>query len=157
MSIKIYHGFKLNVADNNELQAVMDSLREHFETYYQGVIDEFYALNSDKYIKILESLDKDGYYNNNIVLFWHKTGWYGISFGHLKTLEKLSCYEEFGYWDNTDKPDEVSEAQWKNRKKIWDDLLLRKGSGIPAERGMTIDFKPAYFPRLPIPSKVLKK
>jgi len=27
--------------------------------------------------------------------------------------------EEYGYWDNTDEPDDVSEEEWKERRKIW--------------------------------------
>jgi len=30
-----------------------------------------------------------------------------------------SYTEEYGYWDNTDEPDDVSEEEWKERKKIW--------------------------------------
>lgn len=38
-------------------------------------------------------------------------------------LEKIENIEEFGYWNNTDKPDNVSEAHWEKRKKIWNTLL----------------------------------
>ncbi len=30
--------------------------------------------------------------------------------------------EEFGYWNNTDKPDNVSEKEWKKRAKIYDKI-----------------------------------
>lgn len=34
-------------------------------------------------------------------------------------FKKIPELEEFGYWDNTDKPDGVSESHWKKREDIW--------------------------------------
>lgn len=34
-------------------------------------------------------------------------------------MEKIPELEDFGYWDNTDKPEEISESHWKKREKIW--------------------------------------
>ncbi len=31
-------------------------------------------------------------------------------------------FEYYGYWDNTDKPDEISEKEWEQRKKDWDNI-----------------------------------
>lgn len=33
---------------------------------------------------------------------------------------------EYGYWDNADKPDDVSEFEWEERKDAWLGLLHRK-------------------------------
>lgn len=38
-------------------------------------------------------------------------------------LKEIENIEEFGYWNNTDKPDSVTESHWEKRKKIWDELL----------------------------------
>lgn len=36
--------------------------------------------------------------------------------------EKMPELEEFGYWDNTDKPDEISNSHWNKREKIWSEV-----------------------------------
>lgn len=38
-------------------------------------------------------------------------------------LNKIENIEDFSYWNNTDKPDEVSESHWDKRSKIWNELL----------------------------------
>ena len=40
-------------------------------------------------------------------------------FGFLAEMDEL---EEYGYWNNTDKPEHVSEAAWNWRAKIWNDF-----------------------------------
>jgi len=45
--------------------------------------------------------------------------------------------EDYAYWDNTDKPDEVTEAQWEKRGKDWNDAL--PGVGVPSMCGFTAD------------------
>lgn len=37
-------------------------------------------------------------------------------------MEKIPELEDFGYWDNTDKPEEISESHWKKREKIWNTI-----------------------------------
>lgn len=47
-----------------------------------------------------------------------------------------SKVHEYGYWNNTDHPSELSDEEWEQRKMDWD--MVFKHSGIPAECGMTI-------------------
>lgn len=42
----------------------------------------------------------------------------------------------YGYWNNTDGPSDLTEEQWEQRKKDWDEVF--KTSGIPANCGMSI-------------------
>lgn len=42
--------------------------------------------------------------------------------GTLDFLAKHKHLEEFGYWDNSDKPEEVTSSQWARRSKIWTHL-----------------------------------
>lgn len=37
-------------------------------------------------------------------------------------MEKIPELEEFGYWDDTDKPDEISNSHWNKREKIWNEV-----------------------------------
>lgn len=47
--------------------------------------------------------------------------------------------ERFAYWDNTDRPDDMSEAGWENRRRIWDRLLKDDGSGSSGICGLTFE------------------
>ncbi len=55
---------------------------------------------------------------------------------HMKILEAMPGYEEYGYWNNTDKPKELSNYQWDTRCKNWD--LALPGIGIPAHSGFIV-------------------
>ena len=45
------------------------------------------------------------------------------------------CY--FGYWNNTDKPSEVPDIEWRYRETMWNKAF--KNGSIPANNGMNID------------------
>lgn len=37
-----------------------------------------------------------------------------------KFLDKIRGLEEYGYWDNTDRPEKLSRREWKARGRFWD-------------------------------------
>lgn len=41
-----------------------------------------------------------------------------------KSFVKPDGVEEYGYWNNTDRPKEISSQQWYARKKKWDEVCL---------------------------------
>ena len=47
-------------------------------------------------------------------------------------------FKHFGYWDNTDPPDDVTDREWERRRKLWETVLTGDGkSGVPADHGYT--------------------
>lgn len=42
--------------------------------------------------------------------------------GSLDFLPEMEGLEEFGYWNNTDRPDHVTAAQWAWRGRVWEYL-----------------------------------
>lgn len=54
----------------------------------------------------------------------------------FKKFYELPGIKDYGYWNNTDKPEDVTARQWTQRKKDWDSVL--KGIGIPRENGPTM-------------------
>lgn len=44
--------------------------------------------------------------------------------------------QDYSYWNNTDKPDEVTDAEWEERELTWNRLLPRVTT--PAQRGYTV-------------------
>lgn len=51
--------------------------------------------------------------------------------------------ESFPYWDNTDRPDELTDEQWEQRGKRWVDLI---GHDTPSRRGLTRQFEQRFGP-----------
>jgi hypothetical protein len=45
--------------------------------------------------------------------------------------------EAYGYWNNSDGPEDVSEADWLERKRIWDLALPSEFGAIPARCGLS--------------------
>lgn len=65
----------------------------------------------------------------------------GIYYADNEALRsKLLSYSEivdYAYWNNTDRPQNVSAKAWKTREKDWNVGL--PGIGIPMENGFTVD------------------
>lgn len=57
---------------------------------------------------------------------------------YRQALEDANVVREYGYWNNTDQPDYVTDAEWEERKKAWDFL------SVPADEGFTIPMITQY-------------
>ncbi len=79
-----------------------------------------------------------------IVLLPHESGLYGIAYTENRVIENAffasEGIERFAYWNNTDRPDDVSEEAWEVRGRLWHELL--PGSGVPAECGLSRKLSP---------------
>lgn len=69
---------------------------------------------------------------------------YGIAHAARRRLIEafmgLDGISEFGYWDNTDRPDHVTEDEWDLRRDTWDRMVPW---GVPALRlGYTFTLRP---------------
>ncbi len=65
-----------------------------------------------------------------------QTGRFGVlRFADEATLidafDAIPEVEEYGYWNNTDRPDDVTEDQWDQRREFWDRVL--PGYSAPVE------------------------
>lgn len=56
-------------------------------------------------------------------------------------FEKSEKVKEYGYWNNTDKPENVSDKEWNKRKKDWDTIFNRNKNfySIPIKNGFLCD------------------
>lgn len=79
-----------------------------------------------------------------VVLFPHESGLYGIAYTENRVIESAffasEGIERFAYWNNTDRPNDVSEEAWEVRGRLWHELL--PGSGVPAECGLSRKLSP---------------
>tara|TARA_B100000614_G_scaffold258752_1_gene281847 strand:+ start:101457 stop:102284 length:828 start_codon:yes stop_codon:yes gene_type:complete len=39
----------------------------------------------------------------------------------IEAIGKIQGVEEYGYWNNTDQPDDVTDEEWEERGKIWEE------------------------------------
>lgn len=44
---------------------------------------------------------------------------------------------DFSYWDNSDRPDSITQREWNHRYKVWDQILLSGPDAVPAMRGLS--------------------
>lgn len=52
-------------------------------------------------------------------------------------LMSKNYIKEYGYWNNSDRPDHIGEREWAQREKDWD-LALPDSCSIPSMNGMTV-------------------
>jgi hypothetical protein len=61
-------------------------------------------------------------------------------YDYYKALLDSGFFEEWGYWDNTDEPEDVIPRQWTARGKEWASAM---GENFrPIEKGLTWEYKP---------------
>lgn len=76
-----------------------------------------------------------------LVLFPHKRSVYAMVYLNELSLKEFtaafgSVFSEFDYWDNTDRPEDITARQWRARKEVWDDIF--KDSSRPVEVGVRV-------------------
>ena len=54
----------------------------------------------------------------------------------LAVINAMEEVSEYGYWDNSDQPEEISRSRWDRRRDNWEEAL--PGIGVPSENCFTI-------------------
>lgn len=67
--------------------------------------------------------------------------------GHKKLWESLNWVKEYGYWNNTDRPDNVTAPEWTQRRRDWD-KVLPDDNPTPAENGYSFTVANQTNPQL---------
>lgn len=47
---------------------------------------------------------------------------------YLEALNATGLFAEYGYWDNSDRPQGVSDAEWDLRRRAWDEISNDEGT-----------------------------
>lgn len=92
------------------------------------------------YKRMNQTIFKDDHMNQYSIGITHVDGQtLGMPFfPNLRLFDiilKQKNVERYGYWDSTDKPDEVSNQEWKERKRLWTKALAP--SWTPSEKMFT--------------------
>ena len=151
MSTKIYNGIKfksnniveileqlqnvrtevLKICNTSEI--VKDEDLSDFITYY-GLDENIKPYSSieinRKMINSLETEDEIAYlflrFNFSICVIPYKDGniYGGLFCDNVNYKKYIEPYaEEFHYQDQTDRPEEITEEEWENRRNIWDEIF----------------------------------
>ena len=147
MSTKIYSGFKFKgslLSFNKVLASYKKSSLLRMEEaacgYLNNMIDytkkkmegknfskdKSFKYGVDKYLEdsVVELLEDFGYFESIVFQQISETEIIGIYFGgKLETFLKEDSIEEFGYWNNTDEPEGMSDEEWSSRESTWDEFL----------------------------------
>ena len=85
-------------------------------------------------------LKKENTEDYSICFSTHKGTTYAIPYFHeaeiLRVFRDHPKVSDFRFWNNTDKPEDLTDQQWEKRALVWDAIL--SSSGVPAESMLTI-------------------
>jgi len=73
----------------------------------------------------------------------------------FKTVwENTDGIHEYSYWNNMDKPRDLTEKEWEKRRKDWDEGLGK--IGVPALRGFTVECTDVNSCPVPLAEEIVK-
>jgi len=168
MSTKIYNGFQTSFGD---LETFLDLVHTFRDGYWKkGAIElrekfvaaafagfpvqdaeakrKAYSLWWDLSSKARTSTTRQPALDTDfkVTIFPDSGRFIGIAYTeHDKWFEawlKLPGIREYGYWNNVDPPDHVTDEEWEARREVWDRVL--PGCGIPAMEGFSIDVSDTF-------------
>lgn len=135
--VYINTGHKLYFSQINykELDELEDKSLEGIKNYVEKKSVEMMKTNetTDTWAKYTPEFDL----KSEIYIFPIENKTLGMTFIKNKNLYEtfmnLPEVSEYGYWNNVDKPEDISEKEWDIREKDWNEAL--EGIGIPSENG----------------------
>lgn len=168
MSTKIYNGFETSFGDLETLLDLVRSYRKnHWERFACELRDTFVAAvfagcevqdaeAKRKSYRIWWEMSEKAKRSNErcpaldtdfkLTIFPYDGRLLGIVYcehdAWIKAWFKMPGIREYAYWNNTDKPKNVTKKAWAAREKAWNHVL--PGVGIPAMEGFSIDISDPY-------------
>lgn len=154
MSTKIYDVYRLPEFKDCSAQTLAGFMRRMNAGLCAAINAEAQRFYMDYYVRRADShsigekvykqnsleLRKEAkeFYDCSYMLFVFDGEVYFKSFSYAtmtkKAVELLATpHEDVSYWDNSDKPDEISAADWKARREFWDKNI----PGVWAEHGFS--------------------
>lgn len=158
MSTKIYNGFQINSPDIHRVMQMIKNFRPIAEGYAFALAKTFMSHGVQDVTSRIKTMDEwferrravqqlrrdpgvDTQFQLLLFPYALHNCFYGIAYVDHEPwfnawLEQPGV-SYFGYWNNTDGPENISEEAWKARGELWDELLGE--SGIPSMAGLSIE------------------
>ena len=163
MSTKIYQGFRLETTDLRKILDIINVFRpklmylaeELFCSSIRNVMVDGKTVSEaigywwDRKRRLEEISRNDTVTNPYFSLTFIPSKRYTLGIVYTAQWEwfKLWCetdgVREYGYWNNVDRPEEVSSAEWRKRSKHWDIL----GYDPVCTQGFSIELLSTANPR----------
>lgn len=172
MSIKLYTGFRMPkntsvFALQRKIEAFRVAERAHMTTLRATEIACELALRVDKNAsgieadaqpwftvwnkRVAERQERTLESDDSISFHPYRDRIYGITFlarnGHARWLASSNA-EDWPYWNNTDRPHNLTARQWRDRERTWGKVLNDWAS--PASCGLVAQIWPAWEPHISV-------
>jgi len=134
MSTKIYYGMVYNGSLMEAIETIQkwrnsiepnisikdySKIREMYEEIKRNLSELESTIQLIPYHDIVLAIP---FFTEELYLFNRKEN--PMSFEKMyEKFMKETGFEEYGYWNNTDKPDDVSEDEWDERERVWDEVI----------------------------------
>ncbi len=155
MSTKIYEAYKVDDSVSMlKLYKILTNIKKQVIPFYQTLaLDEsiiqmhrlmFSSTATEKEKELFKKTFGSGHRTDvteSCCVYFHKTGTYiqffmAARFKHL--YSDIKYFKDFHYQNQSDLPSGLTIKEWKNRKKIWNEILGTEG--IPAKVGFIYNF-----------------
>jgi hypothetical protein len=146
MSMKVYYAWKVPA---DEINTALNSLNDQAIKQEHEFLQEIYDNVPDE--KVQEKIDEGSKHSEEVIRLslaiavamthnkltypygdippnaacnmWFFEGyWYIIPYGNYK-WEVPVGFQDFAYWNNVDKPEDISDEKWSHRAEVWDSIL----------------------------------
>jgi hypothetical protein len=152
MSTKIYYAYRW-AGTVEELVTWLFRYREQHVKYVLAKMAELFRPDADYHdlVELLrvateQNINSDYNLRAAAVIYLDNdevyVQFFGIDWPRLKKPPNQRL-TDMSYWNNSDRPDGVTEAEWAVRKATWD-RLMRHGAAF-SENGLTFNLVPPYF------------
>ena len=153
MSTKIYNGYRMPTTDLFTLLNQCQEIRLKLEERRNSVLKTQsrnkaeYSAWRYKIQKQIDESDRKGHqhlhdYSVEICFLPTEHSYLYLTFpAKSRSMDIIQDHfksEFFGYWNNVDPDEDCSEVSWQERKRLWDEALLKGKNGIPGQPGFTI-------------------
>lgn len=130
----------------------IENALEHIQLQYFGCVGSIAneTIQSRNFILETKGIRSALDFQNEIVFFSGQSKTLFLAYGHIFTslldrilsskskkdrdFRKKYGFEYYGYWNNTDKPENISQKKWNERGIEWNDVLMP--DYIPSKHGL---------------------
>lgn len=153
MSIKLYHGLKMELMPLDQLLSFCKRIQTQAIKARNQFIREAWTAESYKenWMKIWDAcIEEQARGRTSILDFHFEATFIPISdkllilpFGPQHEIDVLVDAPEvqpYGYWNNTDPDENCSEEEWNQRELDWREGLINCSPPIPSHNGFTFEF-----------------
>lgn len=145
MSTTIYYAWKVEI---NKLNEFIDFVRQRVLNHFKTVVLELMPqitqedinqqreqhpyYHNDEELRLeclfdIYRMNSNGNMTSTLNIWLHENYAYIIPVGYYKWFDVPPNTEEFRYWNNTDRPKELSEEEWDFRRETWNNINCGEG------------------------------